>query len=255
MIQNFPGSMIRPIAGFLFALAAYGQAGNPQEAVTNLIRMHNAWGPNASTPGTSIAFQAAGRDGQTLKYHLRAKGLSKDKQYTLVSWPVTQKAPTQLLGGVTLDPTGLAICAGTPGTCGNSAKPNNPIDLTLHTVPGEPARFGLVAVDNSTKTFGKFVPVPLRGTASGCTAEAFLLTPGAELVIVEGSGFPVNSEIAMDSDSEGEIHSQKAKTDANGRYQGAMLPYKQGVARGTVKVVLKSAKCSPAVEVPWGARK
>lgn len=58
----------------------------------------------------------------------------------------------------------------------------------------------------------------------------------------------------MDSDSEGERHSLKSKVDSDGRYTSAIGPYKQGVARGTLKVTLKSARCSPSLTVPWGRR-
>ena len=81
-----------------------------------------------------------------------------------------------------------------------------------------------------------------------------MLTPGAELVLIEGSGFPANSELKMDSDSEGERHSGMGKADQDGRYVNAMLPYKKGILRGTLNVTLKSAGCSPSVAVPWGRR-
>jgi hypothetical protein len=84
--------------------------------------------------------------------------------------------------------------------------------------------------------------------------EGIVLTPGSELVLIEGSGFPANSELTIDSDSAGEHHSQKSKADRDGRYVIAMLPYKQGVAAGTSKVDLKSDKCSPSVGIPWARR-
>jgi hypothetical protein len=112
----------------------------------------------------------------------------------------------------------------------------------------------LISADQSIKIFAKIVPIPLRGEDKGCSVEAVLLTPGSELVAVEAIGFPPNTDIAMDTDSEGERHGGKAKTDANGRYVSAILPYKQGLARGTAKVRLKSAGCSPSVSFPWGRR-
>jgi len=181
-----------------------------------------------------------------------ATGLPKQGTYTLVSWPVTQRGPGESLRGVTFDELGLAVCAGTPGTCGSADKPNDPIDLALRPVAGEPARFGLVSMDGSIKVFAKIVPLPLKGEDKGCRVEVVLLTPGTELVEIEGSGFPANADIAMDSDSEGERHSGKGKTDANGAYASAILPYKQGVTHGTAKVSLKSGGCSPSVSFPWG---
>ena len=242
--------------GLVCALLAYGQDGPPptpniQDAVSSLVKMHDAWGPKASSPNTRLTIKESARSGQVIKFRLYAEGVPKDGIYTIVTWPVTQKGPSQSLAGVTLDESGLAICSGKPGTCGGD-KPNDPIDLTVQPVPGEPLRLGLVSEDGATKLFAKVVPIPLRGEDRGCAVEGVLLTPGAELVLIEGSGFPANGELQMDSDSEGERHSEKKKADADGRYVSAMLPYKKGVTRGTLRVVLKSAGCSASIKVPWG---
>jgi len=223
------------------------------DAATNLVRMHKAWGAGTSTPNASLTIKELSRSGRTIKFNLIAEGVAKDGIYSIVAWPVTQKQPVGVQQGVTLDATGLAICAGTPTTC-RGDKPNDPIDLVLQPVPGEPVRIGLVSASGDIKVFAKIVPFPLRGEDRGCTIEGVLLTPGSELVLIEGSGFSANTELTMDSDSEGERHSQKSKADADGRYVIAILPYKQGVAGGNVKVDLKSAKCSPSVRIPWGRR-
>jgi hypothetical protein len=183
-----------------------------------------------------------------------ATGLPREGTYTLLTWPVTQRGPSELLRGITFDESDLAVCAGTPGTCGSPDRPNDPIDVVLKPVSGEPSRLALISADQSIKIFAKIVPIPLRGEDKGCTVEAVLLTPGAEIVFIEGTGFPPNSEVVMDSESEGERHGAKAKADANGRYVSAILPYKQGLVRGTAKVSLRSAACSPGLSFPWGRR-
>lgn len=243
----------------LSAQLAYGQNGtspsniNVQEDVSKLIAMHNAWGSKASTPNTRLTIKESARSERVIKFRLYAEGVPKDRVYSIVTWPVTQKGPSEALTGVTLDASGLAICAGTAGTCGTADKPNDPIDLaTLQPVPGEPVRLGLVSADGATKVFAKVVPIPLRGEDRGCTVEGVLLLPRAVAVLVEGLGFPPNSELKMDSDSEREQHGGKSTVDKDGRYISAILPNKQGTPRGTLKVTLKSAKCAPAVSVPWG---
>jgi hypothetical protein len=252
--------LIALISLLLSARFVYGQDASPhsnaktQEAVSNLVRMHEAWGAKASTPNTRLAIKESARSGQIIKFRLYAEGVAKEGIYSIVTWPVTQKGPSQNLAGVTLDASGLAICAGTPGTCGGD-KPNDPIDLTVQPVPGEPLRLGLVSEDGATKVFAKVVPIPSRGEDRGCAVEGILLTPGAEVVFIEGSGFPANGELEMDSDSEGERHGETKKADADGRYVSAMLPYKQGTSRGTLKVTLKSAGCSPSIKIPWGRSK
>ncbi len=237
---------------FLCALCLFGQ--NVNDNVAKLVSLHNAWGPKASMPNTSLAVKESGRSGKSIGFRLYAQGLPKDAIYNLMGWPVTQKAPVNVLAGVTLDASGLAICAGKPGTCGRSDKPDDPIDLVLQPVPGEPVRVGLISQDGANKVFAKLVPVPLRGADRSCTVDATLLTPGSELVLIEGSGFAANAELTFDSESEGERHGQKVKADGDGRYQTAVLPYKQGVQKGTLTVTLKSPGCSPSVLVPWGKR-
>ena len=233
-------------------LATYGQSA-AQQSAENLVRMHEAWGLKASTPNASLVLRESMRSGQVIKFTLTVAGVPKGNVYTLVSWPVTQKGPSEILRGVTLDASGLAICAGTPGTC-SANKPNDPIDVNLRPIPGEPVRLGLVSADGATKVFATVVPIPLRGEDRGCSVEATLLTPGAELVLIEGLGFTPNNDITMDSESEGERHTANGKADPDGRYTIAILPYKQGIARGTTKVQLKSAKCAPSVNVLWGQR-
>jgi hypothetical protein len=259
MLRPLLGTVLSPLA-LLGVQLVYGQdtprSSKPDvpDAAANLVRMHNAWGAKASTPNTSLAIKESSRSGSVIKFRLYAEGVPKDRIYSIVGWPVTQKAPSEVLKGVTLDASGLAICAGTPTTCGGGDKPDDPIDLVFQPAPGEPVRLGLLSADGAIKVFAKMVPVPLRGEDRGCIVEGVLLTPGSELVLIEGSGFPANSELTMDSDSEGERHGGKSKADADGRYSSAILPYKQGVARGTLKVELKSAGCSPSVRVPWGRR-
>lgn len=63
-----------------------------------------------NTPNASLTLLETGRNGQDLKFHLRTRGLPKDKTYVLMSWPVTQKAPTELFKELTLNANGLVIC-------------------------------------------------------------------------------------------------------------------------------------------------
>lgn len=246
--------MVRAILP-LIVCNLFGQpsSNGSQNQVDALIRMHDAWGAKAGTPGMSLIISPSIGTGPLMKFRLVAEGAPKGS-YSLVAWPLAQKGPSEMLKGVTLNASGLAICAGIPGTCGSSDKPDDPIDVTLQLAPGEPVRLGLISTDGATKLFAKLVPVPIRGEDRGCTAEATLLTPGAELLLITGSGFPASAEIMMDSDSEGEHHDWKGKSDADGRYAGAVLPYKQGIANGVVNVSLRSTKCAPAVSVPWGRR-
>jgi len=261
--------MLRPVTG-LIALSAgllngelvHGQNtpslsnADVQEIASKLVRMHNAWNAKMSTPNTHLTIKESARSEGVSKFRLYAEGVPKDEIYTIVTWPVNQKEPSEVLAGVTLDPSGLAICAGRPGTCGAADKQNDPIDLNvMRPVPGEPVRLGLISADGATKVFASSVPIPLRGEDRGCAVDAVLLLPRGMLVLVEGSGFPANSELKMDSDSEGERHGGNGKVDKDGHYLSAVVPYKQGTPQGTLKVTLKSVNCAPSVSVPWGPLK
>jgi hypothetical protein len=240
-------------------LPAFGQGTAPskasaEEAASHLVKMHEAWGPAANTPNTSLSLKEISREGSIVKFRMHATGLPKQGIYTLIQWPVTEREPTAVLRGVTFDKTGLAVCAGRPSTCGTADKPNDPIDVAVKPVPGEPSRVALISSDQTIKVYAKVVAIPLKGEDKGCGIEAVLLTPGSELMAIESSGFPANTDVVMNSDSEGEHHEARGKTDASGRYVSAVLPFKQGLARGTAKVSLKSAACSPSVSFPWGRR-
>jgi hypothetical protein len=231
--------------------AAYGQSA--QESAENLAKMHEAWGTKASTPGTSLTIKESSRSGQVIKLRLTATGLPKEGAYSLVTWPVTQREPSKLLSGVTLDGSGLAICAGTPGTCSGN-QPDDPIDVNVRPVPGEPVRLGLVSEDGTKKVLAKTVPVPLQGEDRGCTIEATLLSPGAEVVLVEGVGFLSDSEITMDSQSGNEHIAGKGKADSGGRYKSIILPVKKGILNGTTRLKLTGSGCAPSIDIQWRAR-
>jgi hypothetical protein len=236
------------------ALSQSSEAKQARDASQKLIGLHLGWGAKANPPDASLTIKEQSHSGGLVIFRLYAKGLPKGVLFDLAEWPVTQASPSKLMGGVTLDESGVAICAGTPGTCGSPDKPNDTIDLVFSPVPGEPIRLALVSGDGATRVYARLVPEPLRGEDRGCTVDATLLTPRAELVLIEGTGFPANSELVLDSESEGERHAGPGKVGADGRYVGAVLPHKLGVPFGTVKVVLKSAKCSPSVKIPWGQR-
>jgi len=180
------------------------------DAAANLVKAHNNWGPKASTPGTSAVLKESGRSGTIIRFRLYVEGAPKDTIYSLVAWPVTQKSPSKSMEGVTLDASGLAICAGTPGTCGGD-KPNDPIDLIFQPVPGEPVRVGLISTDGAIKVLVKTVPIPLRGEDRGCAVDAVLLTPGSELVLIEGSGFPAGPRSPWTPNQKGSATVKKSK--------------------------------------------
>ncbi len=223
-----------------------------QASVAQLFKMHEAWGPGLNSPNAAMTLKEISRSGQTIRYRIFASGLPREAVYTLVNWPVTFRSPVQALSGVTLDKTGLAICAGKPGTCGDPKTPNDPIDLPINPAKGEPVRLGLISGE-TLKAFYKIVPVPIAGTDKTCRAEIVLLTPKAEAVLLEASGFRAQSPLKMLTESEGERHELSVMADATGNYKSMVLPFVQGKQHGTMHVTVSSDACSPALNFPWGA--
>jgi hypothetical protein len=70
-------------------------------------------------------------------------------------------------------------------------------------------------------------------------------------VLIEGSPFPPNADVTLTGDSEGEVHSFRDKSDADGRYSKAILPAKAGLKSGTIKVRIEVKRCSSQLAVPW----
>jgi hypothetical protein len=173
----------------------------------------------------SLTLKEFSRDGKVVDLRIYTDGVPKDKIYTIMNWPVTQSAPSAQLPGVTLDQTGMAICSGKIITCGSPDKPNDPIDIITTPIAGEPVRMALISNDGTVKVFAKVVPVPLRGKDHSCTLDVTLLSPGSEIISIEGAGFDPDTELTVTSDSGKEHIVSTKKADAAGHYSMVTLPY------------------------------
>ena len=77
--------------------------------------------------------------------------------------------------------------------------------------------------------------------------------PKFELAFIQASGFPPNADIAMHSDSMGEIHDAKLKSDNQGSFDFAMLPFVKDKPDGIMQVQMSAASCKPKLKFHWGA--
>ena len=221
-----------------------------QSNADSTARMHDAWGEGMSTPNTSLTIKEASRSADGMRFRLYATGAPKDAEFSLVVWPFTQRGPSEATTGITLNETGMAICGEqSDDDCSASGKPNDPFEIPWNPIPGEPIRLGLMSADGSVKLYGKLVPIPIRGEDHGCKADATLLTPGAEILSIEGNGFPAGSEITMGSGSGPEPRAVKGRADSSGRFLGTVLPFKQKSVGSEIRITLTSAQCAPAVNV------
>ena len=227
-----------------------------QEGANILAQNHQAWAVGMDSPLASISVREIKHEGAMYTFHLYASGMSTNKLYNILAWPVNQPRALELVKGIALDPTGRAICPGQLGTCGAVTAPNEPPDLNITLTPGRPLRLGLVAQDQSEYAFLKTIPIPLRATDKACTLEVVTLTMSSVVALLEGSGFPPNAEVDMQLTNSAEPMPKggKSKVDANGVFSAAIMPVVEGTQFGTMSINVKSPSCSPSVSFDWGTK-
>jgi hypothetical protein len=216
-------------------------------------RQNHAWNPKLNSLGVSIKVSEVGRSqAHQIYYRLRGSGFPPNLKYTIVAWPANQIKPEAAMTGVTLDASGLAVCPGTPGTCeGDGA--NDPIRLAFSPVRSEPIRLSLVSDDEERlRAFISFVPIPNRVTDKKCSLEEVMLAPNSSLIALQGSGYEPNSDIQFLSESEGEHHDGKLKTDSDGNFYFALGQGVKGKEKGITKASVSSRGCSLSLNIPWG---
>lgn len=247
------GKVLLMLVAFTAMAQQSGDVTQIPEIATRTVNAYRGWGPQLNNAGASLQLKETSRKGGTVTFRLYETGLPRDEIYAIIQWPVTQADPSVMLDGVTFNDAGLAICAGRPGTCGDPAEPDDPIDLTFPApVKGEPFRLGVGSDANPRiRAVIKLVPVPNEADDNGCHLDAVLLMPHAELVLIEGSNLPPNSDLTLSGDSEGEVHSFTDKSDPDGNYLKALLPAKAGLKSGTIKVRLDVKGCHPQLSIPW----
>jgi hypothetical protein len=173
-------------------------------------------------------------------------------KYTIVTWPANRLKAQDGMSGVTLDTSGLAECAGTPGSC-RGAGPNSPIDLQFTPVKSEPIRLALVSEDDKhLRAFLNFVPIPNRAVEKGCSLEEVMLSPHSSLVGLQGAGYEANADVQFKSESEGEHHDGQLKADSEGNFFFALGQGVKGKEMGVTKLSASSHGCSLSLSIPWG---
>jgi hypothetical protein len=221
------------------------------ELTQTLVKEHIAWKTKISSPGAFIRAKEVERQGAEVRYWLYVSGLPIDKNYTLVSWPVTQAKPSTVMEGVSLGKEGIVICAGrTPEQCVDPSQKDGPVDFAFSPTKGEPYRIALVSKEYKASIV--IVPDPISATDKGCTLSVVRLLPRFELAYFTGSGFPPNMEVSFDSQSCDEKHTIKTKTDSAGALQFAMLPFATGHSKGTTSAMPVGIACSPLIKFDWG---
>lgn len=257
------------------------------------------WGPEMSTPGMSISLVETGRtkaaDGSTqLTYHITGSGFSPGERLTLIRWPLNETA-AHVMSGLTLDASGTAVC-GAPSTaaaapsapslagpqaasatpvtpsapaCTTAMQANQPVEIQTTLAAGEPVRVALVGDTEKNGAAASLVPFPIENADQGCKLQVVLGVKDAAMVLVEGTGFPPNAALKVDSTTSGSTRTLHPKTTPDGRMVFAVLPEAKGQDAGQTTVTfagvthypsLETNKnppppdptCKPAVTFAWG---
>lgn len=265
-----------------------------QEALNAAMRLASIearWGPEMSTPGMSIALAEAGRtktaDGATqITYRMTGTGFSSGERLTLVRWPLGEAA-VHVMSGLTVDSSGNVVCgaasaaAATPSApgaapaatlapaCTQTMQANQPVEIQATAAQGEALRVALVGDTEKNGAATSVVPFPLAQQDQGCRLQVMLGVKDAAMVLVEGTGFPPNTSLKVDTVTSGDTRTVHPKTNGDGRMVFAVLPEAKGQDSGQTTVTFAGVlhtpsletdknppapdpSCKPSVQFPWG---
>lgn len=227
-------------------------------------------------PGISIEAKEVFRRGTPgidlmVGYNIYIKGAPPDSVFRQTQWPVDRERPFPGFSGLTMNKDGMLMCAGrTPSQCHNGDRLDSPMVFALKTpLKGEPRRFDFIA--NNLQIPISIVPDPVEADDKGCTLSAIRLSGKFELALIEGSGFPPDSDVRLhmsagDSPASASIalndkgtastvdtsSGVAAKTDSKGLIQTAVLTNTNKNPTGTETVEVTGPNCSPRISYKWG---
>jgi hypothetical protein len=134
----------------------------------------------------------------------------------------------------------------------DSLDQSDEVEIDLKAARGEPIRYMLESQDGRMFFPGTIVPYPVENKDGPCRIEARLGFPEGQALLVYLDGTKPTAQVALQTASEGESHTQKVKTDARGHAVAVVGPTVAGREAGVVKISVALPECSVAVEVPWG---
>jgi hypothetical protein len=224
--------------------------------INDLARNQANWGPAMSTPGASLTLTDKGHksipEGTQVTFILHATGFQPGEAISLLRWPLGQNVQ-RVATGLTVDGNGQVICPEiSQGDCLSSMQPGDPVHVDDVAARGEPLRVALVSANGKKRAESTVIPFPIESTNNGCKLEVILGVKNAEMVLLEGIGFPKSSKVELHIVSFGQDHPVTATTSAGGGLIVADLPAVAGHTSGTTTVSYHGSNCSPSVSFPWG---
>jgi hypothetical protein len=169
----------------------------------------------------------------------------------MLQWPVTMASPQVVRNPVFVHATGVLLCV----KDGDVNSSDDTVNLTLESVRGEPARMGVVSIqDPNIRALGKITPRPIESVDGGCRLSATYLTPRGEVVFVEASGLAAGEAFTMTLHSGSKDAKQQGKASPSGGYAASFLPVdpKASSGKGLAELRLRAPSCSPSLDFVWG---
>jgi len=143
-----------------------------------------------------------------------------------------------------------------PPSCAATTRPGQPVEIRAEVAPGEAVRVALIGQrekDGKPAQFGAAtdpVPFPMQNTDKGCTLQVVRGLKNAAMVLVEGTGFPANTTLKVDTATGTLTRAITARTNANGRFVIAALPALDGKDEGDMTVHMGGVVQIPSLEAP-----
>jgi hypothetical protein len=224
------------------------QAAKTAQATTN-------W-DKASSPGMKAEVSLLKKtdlDGRSMaEYHVKVTGAPHNQPYTLMGWPVTVPDAFTMMDGLAVAQDGTVGCP--PDSTASCAQKFKGAELRLiyQATKGEIFRHALISADQKSRIFFSIVPDPILASDKACSLEAVRLSPGFELVLVRGRGFPAGEDIRFHEQSYQEVHDLPVKTDAQGEFQAWLTPTVKGRIAGTADITVTGKTCAPTISFNWG---
>jgi hypothetical protein len=205
--------------------------------------------------GMSIEAKEVSRRGKSgkdlvVQYHIFVTGVPANTLFKYIDWAVSDERPTARLEGISVGKDGILMCAGrTDEQCGDTKKPDDPIEFTIMPLKGEPTRIAFISPDVKIGTV--IVADPVEASDNGCTLTAKRMTRAFELAFLSGSGYPPNSDIHYRVSSE-MTTDLMVKSDNSGTIRVGVIPFPGNKKEGTARVRIAEAKCAPEISWNWG---
>ncbi len=225
----------------------------PAQVAQRLVAQYESWGPKISTPGATITAKLGSRDGSIFRYNFYVTGLPAGRLYDVVAFPLTEMQPVTVQEGVSLGKDGIVMCTGKQeGECDDPSGDHGVVNFAMNPAKGEPFRFALVNESQNLRATVVIIPDPILATDKGCTLSAVRLLPHFEVTYFSGAGYSPNADVTFASDSWGEKHTVKTRSDGNGAIRFAMMPAVAGHSGGTTRIKAAGMACAPSLTFDWG---